>query len=53
MSLVDVAFKCAEGRRYHGGAVAYALLAYGLGLAGLFSDAWLVMPVRPCCWLMA
>ena len=35
-------FKHAEGARYHGGAVAYALLAYGLGLAGLFHPSWLV-----------
>ena len=35
-------FKQPEGLRYHGGAVAYALLAYGLGFVGLFSDVWLV-----------
>ena len=27
---------------YHGGAVGYALLAYGLGIAGLFSERWVV-----------
>ncbi len=42
MSLRYAVFKQPEGLRYHGGAVAYALLAYGLGLAGLFSDLWLV-----------
>jgi omega-6 fatty acid desaturase (delta-12 desaturase) len=36
------AFKDPEGLRYDGSALAYVLLAYGLGLAGLFSDAWLV-----------
>ncbi len=30
-------FKRAEGRYYHGGAVLYAVLGYGLALAGLFS----------------
>ena len=33
----DAVFKHAEGLLYHGGAVAYALVAYGLGLLGLFS----------------
>ncbi len=42
MPLRDAAFKNPEGLRYHGGAVAYALLAYGLGLAGLFDERWLV-----------
>ncbi len=41
MPLRDVAPKNADGLLYHGGAVAYALLAYGLGFAGLFSEAWL------------
>ena len=40
MPLRDTAFKDPEGLRYHGGAVAYALLAYGLGLAGLFGERW-------------
>jgi len=31
-----------EGLRYHGGAVVYALGAYGLGWAGLFSANWIV-----------
>jgi len=31
-----------QGLWCHGGAVAYALLAYGSGLAGLFSHYWLV-----------
>jgi fatty acid desaturase len=36
------AFRNPEGIVYHGGAIAYALLAYGFGLAGLFSESWLV-----------
>ncbi len=32
----------AEGLRWHGGAVLYALLAYVLGWSGLFSPNWLV-----------
>ena len=35
-------FKDPQGLRYHGAAVAYALVAYGLGLVGLLSDLWLV-----------
>ncbi len=31
-----------EGLYYHGGAVLYALLGYGLGLAGLFAASWWV-----------
>jgi len=31
-----------EGLRYHSGATLYALLAYGFGFAGLFSESWLV-----------
>jgi fatty acid desaturase len=31
-----------EGLRYHGAALLYACLAYGFGLAGLFSPNWLV-----------
>ncbi len=31
-----------QGIVYHGGAVLYALLAYGLGLAGLFAAHWAV-----------
>ena len=38
----DVALKNPHGLLYHGGALAYALLAYAFGFAGLFSDAWLV-----------
>jgi omega-6 fatty acid desaturase (delta-12 desaturase) len=34
-------FKNPEGLRYHGGAVAYALSAYGVGVAGLFQASWL------------
>jgi omega-6 fatty acid desaturase (delta-12 desaturase) len=40
MALRDAAFKNPDGLLYHGGAVAYALLAYTLGLAGLFSEGW-------------
>jgi len=36
------AFRNPEGALYHGGAIAYTLLAYGFGLAGLFHDRWLV-----------
>ena len=38
----SIAFKESDGFRYHGGAVAYALLMYALGWAGLFSASWLV-----------
>jgi fatty acid desaturase len=41
MPLRDVALKNPDGLRYHGGAVVYALLAYGIGFAGIFSEAWL------------
>jgi len=37
MLLRDAVFEDPQGLRYHGGAVAYALAAYGLGFAGLFS----------------
>ena len=33
-------FKHAEGARYHGGAILYALFAYGFGWAGLFVSSW-------------
>jgi fatty acid desaturase len=36
------AFRNPEGPLYHGGALAYALLAYGIGIAGLFQESWLV-----------
>ena len=36
------AFRNPEGVLYHGGAIAYALFAYGFGIAGLFHDSWLV-----------
>jgi len=36
------AFRNPEGPLYHGGALAYALLAYGIGIAGLFQASWLV-----------
>jgi len=42
MSIRDASFKDLEGLRYHGGAVVYAMVAYSLGLAGLFSDQWIV-----------
>ncbi len=38
MPLRDAAPRSPDGLLYHGGAVAYALLAYGLGFAGLFSE---------------
>ena len=31
-----------EGLRYNGGAVAYAVLGYAAGFAGLFADSWVV-----------
>lgn len=31
-----------EGLRYHGGAVAYAVLMYGFGWLGLFQDSWVL-----------
>jgi omega-6 fatty acid desaturase (delta-12 desaturase) len=36
------AFKNREGPLYHGGALAYALLAYGIGISGLFHESLLV-----------
>ncbi len=39
------AFRDAEGLRYHGGAIGYALLACGLGVAGLFAESWPVNAV--------
>lgn len=38
----SIAFKESKGFRYHGGAVAYAVLMYVLGWAGLFNASWLV-----------
>ena len=38
----SAALKHPEGVWYHGGAVAYALLAYGFGMAGLFHQSWVV-----------
>ncbi len=35
-------FKHAQGSLYYGGAIAYALIAYAVGFAGLFADAWFV-----------
>jgi omega-6 fatty acid desaturase (delta-12 desaturase) len=42
MPLRDLVPRYPDGLLYHGGAVAYALLAYGLGFAGLFGGTWLV-----------
>jgi omega-6 fatty acid desaturase (delta-12 desaturase) len=42
MTMRVPALKYPDGLRYHGAAVAYALLAYGIGIAGLFSESWLV-----------
>jgi fatty acid desaturase len=36
------AFRNPEGALYHGGPIAYALLAYAIGIAGLFQESWLV-----------
>lgn len=42
MAALTKAFHEPRGLLYHGGAVLYALLAYGFGLAGLFSPHWWV-----------
>jgi fatty acid desaturase len=36
------AFRNPEGVLYHGGALAYAILAYVIGIAGLFQESWFV-----------
>jgi fatty acid desaturase len=40
--MVGIQLKQSEGLTYHGGAVLYAVLGYGLGLAGLLSESLLV-----------
>ena len=42
MALRESAFRSDEGLLYHGGAVAYALIAYGLGFVGLFGGSWVL-----------
>ena len=43
MSLANrPAFKNSDGTLYHGSAIAYALLAYGIGIAGLFHESWFI-----------
>ena len=42
MQSANTAFRDPAGPRYHGGAVAYALFAWSLGIAGLFADPWIV-----------
>ena len=42
MSAIVALFKERAGFAYHGGAIAYAVLAYVSGFAGLFDDSWLV-----------
>jgi len=42
MARLTESFHETRGLLYHGGAVAYAVLAYGFGLAGLFSPYWAV-----------
>jgi fatty acid desaturase len=42
MRTLASAFHEPRGLWYHGGAVAYALAAYGLGIAGLFAAHWAV-----------
>lgn len=42
MALLAKVFHEPQGLLYHGGAVAYAALAYGFGLAGLFNAHWAV-----------
>ena len=31
-----------QGRRYQGAAIAYAILGYATGIAGLFAESWIV-----------
>ena len=31
-----------EGARYHGGAIAYAVAGYVIGMVGLFADSWII-----------
>ena len=42
MSAITSKLQEPEGLRYHGGAIAYALVAYGAGWAGLFANSLLV-----------
>ncbi len=42
LAVSGIAFRYPQAARYHGGAIAYALLAYALGWAGLFHGSWLV-----------
>jgi len=42
MAWLTASFHEPRGLLYHGGAVAYAVLAWGFGLAGLFSPHWAV-----------
>ena len=42
MSFLTRAFHEPKGLLYHGGAVAYAVLAWGCGFAGLFSSNWAI-----------
>jgi len=39
-SATTPAFRNPEGARYHGGPIAYAILAYAIGIAGLFQESW-------------
>lgn len=51
MTALAAAFRDPLGLRYYGSACAYALLAWGLGLAGLFHPSlWLALPA---CLLLA
>ena len=40
MTMITTAFHEPRGLWYHGGALAYALAAYGLGFAGLMASSW-------------
>jgi fatty acid desaturase len=42
MNRTAPAFRDPAGLLWHGGAFAYALLAWSLGLAGLFADSWAI-----------
>jgi len=42
MNPITRAFRDPDGPLYHGAAVAYAISAWGLGLAGLFHGSWIL-----------
>ncbi len=42
MALLATVMNEKDGLRYHGGALLYAVLAYGCGFAGLLQDSWAI-----------